>query len=159
MNYFAKKHSCEVSLSAFNGNTVIRILTIGNVIYGNSLLFLPGSRQHAHSTAPGKLFLSRLSAEELNAWLMDRCLLPHTSKTIIDRDALCQEIERIRNQGYSTAEGEMLENYATLSFPVLNRAGDVLCSMDFSVSLENFPRINSDEFKREVKSVLRNLPL
>ncbi len=57
-----------------------------------------GKKLFAYCTAPGKMFLAALPAEEFNRYLSDRELKPFTPNTIINKEALKEEVLKVRQQ-------------------------------------------------------------
>jgi DNA-binding IclR family transcriptional regulator len=58
-----------------------------------------------HATSPGKVFLAWLPADELAA-VLPGDLERFTPHTVCDRDALAEDLERVRRDGYATCLGE-----------------------------------------------------
>lgn len=76
-----------------------------------------GRNSVAHATAAGKVLL---------AWggrLPDGELVRYTERTTVDRDALAQEIERVRERGWAQAVGEREEDLNGVAVPVLDGTG------------------------------------
>lgn len=86
-----------------------------------------------HTVAPGKAILSHLSRERLEE-IIDRHGLERVTKhTITDSDALFQQLERIREQGYAIDRGERMTGMTCIAVPVLDtndsiRASVCVCS-------------------------------
>lgn len=76
-----------------------------------------GRNSVAHATAAGKVLL---------AWggrLPDGELVRYTERTTVDRDALAQEIDRVRERGWAQAVGEREEDLNGVAVPVLDGTG------------------------------------
>ncbi len=84
-----------------------------------------GSRVPLHCTASGKLFLSQLSERQAATLLGPGPYRRYTENTIIDPDALQDELRRIRIEGIGTDIGEFLEGSVALSVPVTDAQGRV----------------------------------
>jgi IclR family KDG regulon transcriptional repressor len=67
-----------------------------------------GSRVPLHASATGKAMLSKLGAEFINTTLPPE-LERFTSRTIVDRNILIQEIEKIQQCGYASGVEEISE--------------------------------------------------
>jgi DNA-binding IclR family transcriptional regulator len=79
-----------------------------------------GGRAFALTTnAPGKAILAHLPAGRVDEILEQHGLPQHTANTITDRDELVDELETIRDQGYASASGELVEGVRTISAPVI----------------------------------------
>lgn len=76
-----------------------------------------GRNSVAHATAAGKVLL---------AWggrLPDGELVRYTERTTVDRDALAQEIDRVRERGWAQAVGEREEDLNGVAVPVFDGTG------------------------------------
>jgi len=68
-----------------------------------------GKRSLLHYSAAGKAILSQLSRDRVERIVEKRGLPRRTENTITDREALFEELETIREQGYSVNNEEYLE--------------------------------------------------
>jgi DNA-binding IclR family transcriptional regulator len=75
----------------------------------------------AHATATGKVALAFGGAT-----LPPGPLVAYTAKTVIDRTALAEEIERVRAQGWATAVREREEELNAIAAPVGAGAGELV---------------------------------
>lgn len=89
----------------------------------------PGSRVPLHCTASGKLFLSAMSQETRDQMLSALTLVPHTPNTIVQKQILRREVERIRKRGYSTDNEEFLVGLTAVAVPLKDRKGKVLAAI------------------------------
>lgn len=77
-----------------------------------------GEYTRMHWTALGKALLSQKSAAEIDD-IVDRRGLPQaTEHTIVDRDALVEEIESIRSRGYAVENEERVKGVKAVAVPV-----------------------------------------
>jgi DNA-binding IclR family transcriptional regulator len=79
----------------------------------------------AHATATGKVFLAYaegLEAEPLPA----NELVPYTSRTIVDRADLAEEIALVRRRGWAEAVGEREDDLNAVAAPVLDLRGSLI---------------------------------
>jgi len=97
--------SCNIT--AFSGSEV---LYLDRVETAAPLRFYlhPGSRVPAHCSATGKLFLSQMTPSQRRRLLANVSLEKFTANTKTDVDALEQEIEQVRQQGYAFDNEEFL---------------------------------------------------
>lgn len=78
-----------------------------------------GKRTTMHDIAAGKAILSQLSEERVEA-IVDKFGLPQrTESTITDREALREELDRIRELGYATNEGETIQKVRAVASPIM----------------------------------------
>ena len=83
-----------------------------------------GQYTHMHWTALGKALLSQLPDERIDAIIDEHGLPEATKNTITDRDALFEELETIRESGYSIEDEERREGIKSVAVPVQVTEGD-----------------------------------
>jgi DNA-binding IclR family transcriptional regulator len=94
--------------------------------------FQAGRRFYMHASAGGKAILSKFDDEHIDD-VIERWGLPHlTDHTITDREALFDDIERIRERGYSISDQEALDGLTAIGVPVMYPDGQVFGSLDVS---------------------------
>lgn len=79
-----------------------------------------GERTHLHTLAAGKLLLAHLPRGRVEEIIAERGLPRRTPDTITDREALFEELDRIRERGYSTSDQEAEPGVRGFAMPVLN---------------------------------------
>lgn len=77
-----------------------------------------GQINRMHWTALGKALLSQLSIEEIDEVVETFGLPSATDQTITDRDSLIDEIEHIREQGYSVEDEEHINGIRSVAVPL-----------------------------------------
>lgn len=87
-----------------------------------------GQRLPAHATASGKLFLAHLPEAARQAYFKEP-LKSYTSRTITSVDALQQQFEQIRAQGYATDDEELEEGIRSVAAPICGRDGAVIAAL------------------------------
>lgn len=98
-----------------------------------------GNRLPAHCTAVGKALLAYLPASELRRIVATRGLQAYTQNTITDVTRLEQELERVRQQGFATEKGEIMDGLSCVAVPLRDHTGRVCAAMSVagpSVRLE-----------------------
>lgn len=88
-----------------------------------------GRRFPAHATALGKALLSDLAREEFDMVLADATLERLTSNTFTDREALYEELTRIKAQGFSVDEEEFSEGVRGVAVPVRDQSRRVVAAL------------------------------
>jgi len=88
----------------------------------------PGQRLPMHCTASGKLFLAYLPADVVSKAL-DVKLTGYTPKTITSLEQLHQQMEVVRQQGYSVDDQEFEIGLWAASAPILNQRGEILAAV------------------------------
>lgn len=105
-----------------------------NILDGNKVMYLDrvetsapirlhvdvGMRVPLHCTASGKLFLSGMTELQVRRALGQEPFLRYTEKTITHYDALFNELEKIRADGYALDESAFLEGFIGIAVPVIN---------------------------------------
>lgn len=157
MNYCVMNftQSSGVSLTAYSDDKCINLISTGRELKFRTNMVVPGAAHDCHCTAAGKLFLSSLSEEELDAWLSRNILLPYTQYTVTDPARLKEDLKKIREQGYGTIDSEFSENFAVIAIPVHDTDGVIDLSINFSIESARFSEINNPDFVRAVKELLR----
>lgn len=87
-----------------------------------------GKQRYLHSSAGGKAILAHMSEDEIES-AIDRWGLPaETENTITTREELYEDLERVRERGYSLNMGESILGLRAVGVPVLEPSGDVVGS-------------------------------
>lgn len=77
-----------------------------------------GEYTRMHWTALGKAMLAQKSASEIDEIVARRGLPQATDHTIVDRDALMDEVESIRSQGYAIEDEERVRGVKSVAVPI-----------------------------------------
>ena len=88
-----------------------------------------GTQVPFHCTASGKMYLSTLRPHILRAVLSSRPLEARTEHTLTDPDAIRDELQAIRQRGYSTDNGEFMLGMAAVAVPVWDGDGKLLATL------------------------------
>ncbi|WP_125615180.1 IclR family transcriptional regulator domain-containing protein [Specibacter cremeus] len=102
------------SLTQLDGTEVINVLSV-QTTQELAIQVVPGLRLPAYCTAMGRAMLSLMTDEEVTETLAAADLVRHTVKTIVDRDALLEQIRTARRDGYALAEEEYSPGIRTMS--------------------------------------------
>ena len=131
------RHAILASLARTTGESCnLGVIAGGNVIYIDrveshwplGLRFETGSRVPLHCTAIGKLLLSQLPEDALEAQLANGPLTRYTATTITDARRLEAELKRIRGQGYSTDNKEFMSGVVCIAVPVRGPRNAQVCA-------------------------------
>ncbi|MGB9594124.1 MAG: IclR family transcriptional regulator [Anaerolineae bacterium] len=90
-----------------------------------------GRRMPPHCTAAGKVLLAHLPPDKLERFLqshLDRL----TPRTITDPARLREELDRVRAQGYATAEEELEDGLNALAAPIHDHTGAVVAAVSLA---------------------------
>lgn len=106
---------------------------------------------YLHYSATGKAILAHLPAERVE-WILDEYgLVERTDATITDPDALFDELEQIREQGYSVNREEEIEGIRAVGAPILTPSGEVLGSVSISGPAH---RMRTPEYEEEMVAAI-----
>ena len=103
-----------------------------------------------YCTAIGKIFLSEMTPEDLQNYLRSHTLKPYTSRTVGSVDALRQQLELIRQRGWSIDDQEHEDNIMCIASPVRDYTGSVVAAMSVSWPLFRF---NQADFEKIVEEI------
>jgi IclR family pca regulon transcriptional regulator len=93
----------------------------------------PGSRLPVHCTAIGKLLLAYLPEHEQRELIAQLTLTKHGPNTITTKQAMRDELERIRRDGLAVNDQELAPELRTLAAPVRDQTGAVLAAVNLSI--------------------------
>jgi len=71
--------------------------------------------------APGKAILAHLPEDRRSTILDEDGLPAYTDQSITDREELEEELDRIRDRGYSTDTGELISGVKAIAVPIFDR--------------------------------------
>jgi len=94
------------------------------------------SKNCLHNTALGKAYLSSLSDDLIAEKIDTMILVAKTEKTIVDKDALAEELKKTRVRQYALTEEEYLPGLVAIGAPLydpISGKGVGAVSFDFSV--------------------------
>lgn len=116
----ADRTGCQVEFTRYFDGAPRVLIAIGpsHSPTGFQTVTHVGDRQSPHATAAGKVWLASLPDDQLSAYLQDYNFERFTSRTITDRDAMMEEIQQVRQQGFAYNDGEELEALFAVAVPV-----------------------------------------
>lgn len=88
-----------------------------------------GTRVPLHCTASGKLFLSRMTDEQLRNAVGDPPYEKFARKTITTMKALQQDLARVRATGVGTHDCELFDDSVAIAVPVTSLDGSVIAAV------------------------------
>jgi DNA-binding IclR family transcriptional regulator len=107
--------------------------------------------RHLHYGATGKSMLAHMSPERVDE-VLERYGMPRrTEKTITDRQALVDEIERIRERGYAFNDEEEVYGIRAVGAPILDSEQNVLGAICLAGPRG---RVDDDRFSSEFPSLV-----
>ena len=101
-----------------------------------------GTNVPFHCTASGKCFLSSLNKRERNGILSSLKLEALTEKTHVTIEALMQELNQIKKQGYALDREEFMEGMIAIAVPIKDKEDRFIGALAFHgptqrISIEN----------------------
>jgi len=99
-----------------------------------------GARFPACYTAVGRAILANRPDAEIDAYLARVSIKPFNEFSLKSKDALRQELQRVRAQGYAFVDRELHEGMRTLAVPVLDAQGKAAAAINISNHTVTIPR-------------------
>lgn len=145
-----EKLSAEVhessSVSVLDGTDIVYIARVA-VSRIMAVSINVGTRFPAHATSMGHVLLAGLSAQDLAEYLRHARFDALTPRTITSADALRDELERVRTQGWALVDQELEEGLRSVAAPVHNREGAVVAAVNLSTHAS---RTTAESVRREL---------
>ncbi len=134
------KEILEGLVSACNETASIGIFRGGKVIYIDveettksvKVVSRLGAVLPAYCTSIGKVLLAFKSEKEILSFLKETPLVPCTSKTITDSEALLHQLGQVRRQDYSIDSEEYEESVKCVAVPVRDYTRNVVSGLSIS---------------------------
>jgi len=116
-----------------------------------------GTQVPFYCTASGKLYLSTLRPATLNSVLAAGVLEPQTEKTITSADALREELQRIRDRGYSTDDEEFMTGMAAIAVPIFDPQDRLMATLSVHAPVQRHSLTQMLEFLEPLKHAAKRL--
>lgn len=97
----------SINLAVPDGDNAVYLDIVRSSYSMLQLFTRPGARVPLYATGVGKLFLSRMSAGDLEAYLQRVPLTPFTRYTLIEKEKIVRELNQIRALGFAVDNEEM----------------------------------------------------
>ena len=88
-----------------------------------------GQRMALHAGAGGKILLAFAPNEVLQTVLKGPALVRQTARTIVDKEKLTGELEKIRRRGFAESVGERVPDAGAVAAPVFDSEGRLYCAI------------------------------
>lgn len=95
--------------------------------------FQAGQRTPLYGTSTGKLFLSRMSEDELERYLESETMIAHTPRTIADANKLRKTVREIAKSGFASSADEFVLGVFGAAVPVLDPEGRMLAGLAVAI--------------------------
>jgi DNA-binding IclR family transcriptional regulator len=116
-----------------------------------------GQRDAAHSSGLGKVLLSALSDEELDAVITAYGLPARTPNTISTPAALRTALEQVRAQGYAIDTEESVPGLSCIAAPVIDDRGQVRAAVSISGLTSEFAEPNRSAYVEAVRQAAHGI--
>lgn len=110
-----------------------------------------GKRFPLHANAAGKAMLSELEDHEIESIIERQGLDSQTENTVVDRNELLEEIEEVRNRGFSISMGERIEGVHSISASVVGQDKDDIGAVSLSGPVS---RMSKNQIEGEYADVI-----
>lgn len=144
-----------VTMSGWNGRDAVNV---DQIVGHRSLSHFspPGRVNPVHCTATGKVFLA-WSGDETIDEALGRPLDRYTSRTVVSPRALRKELKDVRARGYAVANGEFVEDVASIAAPVFDQNGNVSYVIAVTLPAFRFTPARHEELSTRLLDVAREL--
>lgn len=118
-----------VNLAALHGFHVMYLQKVESQHPLRASLTVGSATVPAHCSATGKVLLAHLAPPALEAQLAGQVLDSRGPNTIVSKEELLAELERIRAQGYSIDDLEFAPDIRAVAAPIHDHLGNVIASV------------------------------
>ena len=122
----------SINLAVRDGDSAVYLDIVQSSYSMLQLFTRPGARVPLYATGVGKLFLSRFSTSDLTAYLQRVDLQPFTRHTLIEKNKVIEEMNRIRNRGFAVDNEEMEEGVRCVAALIFNHRGEPAASVSIT---------------------------
>lgn len=119
----------SANLAVAQGNQVFIIDVVGGSSESHVITTRPGRTIPMHCTSLGRALMFDFTPAQIEEYWSATQVVPYTPLTVLDREALAQELERSRLQGYTYDPGEYRPGIAGLGAPILDNSGHPIASI------------------------------
>jgi len=88
-----------------------------------------GRRLSLYSAASPKVLLAFMPLEKSKKIIQENELIPFTENTITDKNVLCDELEKIRKNGFAVSSGELTDNVIEVAVPIFHLKNQIVASL------------------------------
>jgi IclR family transcriptional regulator, KDG regulon repressor len=149
----ARRTNLTTKIAIWDGNSALLILHLdpkAHALFTQQI----GPSIPAYCSALGKAILAYLSPEEIDAYLARTPLIPYTSQTVVQGEALLAELEEIRQKGYSVDREESVLGFECIGAPIVGRTGKVEAAISLSGSTEQLLYKQTEKTEALIKQLL-----
>jgi IclR family pca regulon transcriptional regulator len=142
--------SCSAAVLA--GEDVVYVARVpGRTIL--SVTLHVGTRLPAWCTSMGRVLLSDMPQPQLQAFLAAAAIEPRTRKSIVDRERLAAEIEKVAAAGFAIVDEELEIGLRSIAVPLRDQRRRIVAALNVSTQAS---RYTTAEMKRVILPRLRS---
>lgn len=146
-----------ITLTVLDGNEVVYIAARNSDLSHPLFEFRAGMRLPAAFTATGKAFLSAMSDFEVRRLYPDGLPEPRTPGSVRTVEDLLQELQEVRERGYSCDNQQVAEGLVCFGAPVLDSRNRTMAGVAVSLLAEWLPPDQQEDVIAEVKRIAQQL--
>ena len=110
-----------------------------------------------YCTGIGKAMLAFLDPEQRQRLVQQQSYHRYTASTLVSAEALCTELEEIRQQGVAFDREEHEANIICIAAPILSGSNKVLGGLSITTSTTRYSLGQLEEFKQDLLETARNI--
>lgn len=99
-----------------------------------------GTRLPAHPTSMGRVLLTQLSSDELDAYLSGPEIRRHTSRTVTDPARLRELVDEVRARGWALVDEELEMGLRSVAAPITCSDGRTIAALNVSGAVARISR-------------------
>ncbi|SLN53950.1 Acetate operon repressor [Falsiruegeria litorea R37] len=121
--------------------------------------FPPGTVSEMHASGIGKALLAFMAEERRDAILSAQPLTPYTAQTLIQPEALIEDLEISRDRGYAFDADEKTDGMRCIAAPVFDAFGEPVAGISVSGPTVRVTDEDIDGLAQAVKTAARTLSI
>jgi len=142
----------SINLAVPDGDNAVYLDIVQSSYTMLQLFTRPGARVPLYATGVGKLFLSRMSAADLEAYLQRVPLTPFTRYTLIEKEKIIAELNQIRTRGFAVDNEEMEAGVRCVAALILDYNGQPAASISITGAAMRITPDRVEHFGELIKS-------
>ena len=153
LSSFANEHDIGILLAVEHDGSLMYLDLVGAPHGSVDTMLRIGKDAPMHSTGSGKILLSAMTPSRLNQLLERSGQVRLTPKTITTREALLEELNRVREQGYALDNEECELGHRCVSVPLYDYTGTVAAAISVFDSVERL----TDDYIQSILPAMQQL--
>lgn len=145
-----------VHVTIMEGDEVVYVETV-NSSKPVRLVVKVGARAPLYAGSAPKLLLSSKTEEELEDYLNKVELKKRTPNTLVDKEKIKEELEKIRKNGYSISYSENFKATVGMSYPIYNHEGKMVAAIGVSIPDIDHTKEREEFLLSKLKKTVMNI--